>query len=460
VRWILSNAVSDLIATHGIRTLAGRNPFSEPPFDGRQKIRRALGQKSALWALLVGLICCASAVRAETESIVLASNAASRVEFGASKLVAALKAVGIDSTVSHRIGVRAKGQTQIVISGRREREVLQLLEAAQEHPAGGAPAKEGFQLATCRANVIVVLGGDDSGALYGCVELAQRIRAEGKLPLVANFSDKPAMTLRGTCVGMQKTTILPGRKVYEYPYTPELFPWFYDKMLWREYLDFLAANRMNTLYLWNGHPFASLVKLKDYPEAIEVPPDVFAKNIEMFRWLTTECDRRGIWLVQMFYNIFLPEALAEKHGVSTQLAAPTPLASDYTRKSIAEFVKQYPNVGLMVCLGEALQGGGFPARHVQRRGIPSAHHTTWAWWNSTGKPAMRATWSWPRSSLRSAARSPTVAMTIRTAFRSSSRPTASGTRSGQTTFSPEPRTSSSIPATSRCGNHSNRSGRT
>jgi hypothetical protein len=28
---------------------------------------------------------------------------------------------------------------------------------------------------------------------------------------------------------MQKTYILPGRKVYEYPYTPELFPWFYDK---------------------------------------------------------------------------------------------------------------------------------------------------------------------------------------------------------------------------------------
>jgi hypothetical protein len=58
----------------------------------------------------------------------------------------------------------------------------------------------------------------------------------------------------------------------------------------------------------------------------------------------------------MFYNILLPKPLADKHGISTQLAAPTPLASDYTRKSIAEFVKQYPNVGLLVCLGEALRG--------------------------------------------------------------------------------------------------------
>ena len=164
------------------------------------------------------------------------------------------------------------------------------------------------------------------------------------------------MKLRGTCVAMQKTFIMPGRHVYEYPYTPDLFPWFYDKKLWTEYLDFLAANRMNTLYLWSGHPFASLVRLKDYPYAVEVPDDIFVKNQEQFRWLAQECDKRGIWLVQMFYNIIVSKPFAETNGISTQLSAPTPLVSDYTRKSIAEFVKDYPNVGLMVCLGEALQG--------------------------------------------------------------------------------------------------------
>ena len=162
--------------------------------------------------------------------------------------------------------------------------------------------------------------------------------------------------LRGACIGMQKTYILPGRRVYEYPYTPELFPFFYDRAVWTEYLDFLASVRMNTLYLWNGQPFASLVKVPGFEYAQEVSDEVFARNQEMFRWLATECDRRGIWLVQMFYSIILPKPLAEKHGLSTQLATPHPVAADYTRKSLAEFVKQYPNVGLMVCLGEALQG--------------------------------------------------------------------------------------------------------
>ena len=155
---------------------------------------------------------------------------------------------------------------------------------------------------------------------------------------------------------MQKTFILPGRKVYEYPYTPDLFPFFYDKSFWQEYLDFLVDNRMNTLYLWSGHPFASLVKLPDYPYAVEVPDDILAKNQEMFRYGVTEADKRGIWVVQNFYNILVSKPFADHNHIATQLSTPTPLVADYTRKSVAEFVREFPNVGVMFCLGEALSG--------------------------------------------------------------------------------------------------------
>jgi hypothetical protein len=215
---------------------------------------------------------------------------------------------------------------------------------------------ECFHLLVGQSGNMEIHGGDASGLLYGCIELEARIKASGGLPAAVDFTDKPAMKLRGPCIGMQKTFLLPGRKVYEYPYTPELFPWFYDKSYWKEYLDFLVENRMNTLYLWNGHPFASLVKVKEYPFAMEVSEETFRKNVEMFKYVTEECDRRGIWLVQMFYSIILPKPFADHYKIATQLAAPTPESSDYTRKAIAEFVHQYPNVGLMVCLGEALQG--------------------------------------------------------------------------------------------------------
>ncbi|HEX2861687.1 MAG TPA: hypothetical protein VHN79_08605 [Lacunisphaera sp.] len=230
--------------------------------------------------------------------------------------------------------------------------IRKALDPIPKGQAVGIPP-EGFSLSTDKDGTITLEGFDDSGLLYGCLDLAARFKNGQTAPV--NFHDAPVMVLRGPCIGMQKPYYLPGRKVYEYPYTPEEFPFFYDQAYWTEYLDYLADLRMNTLYLWNGHPFASLVRLPDYPEAVEVSDAVFERNVAMFRWLAAECDRRGIWLVQQFYNILLSKPLAEKHGLSTQLHAWNDLAADYTRKSIAAFVREFPNVGLMPCLGEALQ---------------------------------------------------------------------------------------------------------
>ncbi|MBT3191525.1 MAG: hypothetical protein HN341_03115, partial [Verrucomicrobia bacterium] len=206
---------------------------------------------------------------------------------------------------------------------------------------------EGFLLKSGADGMVAVIGADQSGLLYGCLELAERIRAAKAIPADLDLTDAPEFKLRGPAIAMQK---LGG--AYLHPYTPEKFPFFYDKDHWTEYLDFLVGIRMNSLYLWNGHPFASLVKLDDYPEAAEVSPEIMAQNREMMYWLTSECDKRGIWLIQMFYNIHLPKGL----GLGTSLRRSQPKASDYTRKSIAKFVEEYPNVGLLICLGEALSG--------------------------------------------------------------------------------------------------------
>lgn len=122
----------------------------------------------------------------------------------------------------------------------------------------------------------------------------------------------------------------------------------------------MVENRYNSLYLWNGHPFASLVKLKDYPYAVEVDDETFKKNEEVFRFLTAEADKRGIWIIQMFYNIIVSKPFAEEHNIKTQdrNRPIIPLIADYTRKSIAAFVEKYPNVGLLVTLGEAMEGAG------------------------------------------------------------------------------------------------------
>ena len=228
-----------------------------------------------------------------------------------------------------------------------------------QQPADSVLHKEGFHIAQDNSlSTFYSIHGDGSGLIYGARELIDNYISKGNFDFPADFADAPEMVLRGPCIGVQKTQFLPGRGVYEYPYTPENFPWFYDKQMWLRYLDMMVENRMNSLYLWNGHPFASLVKLDDYPFAVEVDEDTFQKNRDLFSFLTREADRRGIFVIQMFYNIIVSKPFAEHYGIKTQdrNRPIDPLLSDYTRKSIAAFVHDYPNVGLLITLGEALSG--------------------------------------------------------------------------------------------------------
>lgn len=280
-----------------------------------------------------------TAFSAEARSVVIQTPAdgSNRVKFAAEQLKTALE---------------KKGYT--VTEGKKKPKDGQLVRISEAKGNNGP--KEGFTI-TSKKGVIDVVGNDGTGAVYGSRELIDRLENEGSLDnLPATFTDAPEMVLRGACVGVQKPYLLPGHGVYEYPYTPENFPWFYDKKLWTDYLDMLVANRMNSVYLWNGHPFSSLVKLKDYPFAVEVDDETFKKNEEMFSFLTEEADKRGIFVIQMFYNILLPKPFADHYGLKTQdrNRPITPLISDYTRKSIEAFIEKYPNVGLLVCLGEAM----------------------------------------------------------------------------------------------------------
>jgi hypothetical protein len=180
-------------------------------------------------------------------------------------------------------------------------------------------AKEAFILRRL-GNTIVVTGYDASGTLYGALELASRIKQAHAIPATLDYEDHPQLKLRGTAIGMQKPEITYEGAEYDYPYTPKDFPFFYDKTWWTHYLDLLVNERYNTLYLWNGHPFTSLLRLPKYPEAQEIPTAQLEQNIAMFRWLTTEADKRGIWVLQGFYNIHLSHAFARAHKIPYHLS--------------------------------------------------------------------------------------------------------------------------------------------
>ena len=116
-------------------------------------------------------------VNAETISIVVPTNAAPRVEFGAEKIAEALKAVKVDAVVVHS----EKGIGGNIILN-------------QPHEPAGKP--EGFTIYLTARNDLAVISTDDSGTLYGCLELAKHIRDDGKLPTVS-VANLPLTLLAG-----------------------------------------------------------------------------------------------------------------------------------------------------------------------------------------------------------------------------------------------------------------------
>src|ERR1700722_10777532 len=140
-------------------------------------------QKGIAHILFVLLFVARFETSAKTIDIIVGTNASPRIQFGAGKLADALKAANCDASIT----------PSETISGSSIH--LEIPHEKQINP-------EGFRFALEDNNDIAIISGGDSGTLYGCLELAKRIRNTGKLPAtdIVNFQDAPAMSLRGTCI--------------------------------------------------------------------------------------------------------------------------------------------------------------------------------------------------------------------------------------------------------------------
>jgi hypothetical protein len=281
-------------------------------------------------------------------TIIVSSAATPRVVYGSERLKEALTKVGVAVTVKTEDAIPAR---RAIVIGFGATDPL-LARVSATKPLNVPSGSEAFSISSDLGKErIVIAGGGDTGALYGCLELAEETKRGGRLPAKINRTDQPKLRLRGTNLFWMKLAN------YDWPVTPENFPWFFDRALMSRYLDTLVENRFNSIYFWNGHPFSFFLRLPQYPEAQSLTDQELERNIEYFKWFTAEADKRGIWVIFHFYNIHVPKSFADAHkaeGVRVANEESTPLLAGYTRYAISEFMKNYPSVGLLVCAGEAL----------------------------------------------------------------------------------------------------------
>ena len=188
-----------------------------------------------------------------------------------------------------------------------------------------------------------IVGGGPAGALYGVGQWLS-----GPQPTTIAL-EKPDFELRGVALLLMK------EGSYDYQLSPQEFPWFFDRPLLTRYLDYLLANRFNTIFLWSGNLFSSIVAMPEYPDATDLKPAELARNHEQFQWFVGECAKRNISVLMHFYQIHLPKALAKARGIPAHYQKPNEFAGTFMRYSLLRFLTEFDSVGLYVCPGENLR---------------------------------------------------------------------------------------------------------
>jgi hypothetical protein len=218
---------------------------------------------------------------------------------------------------------------------------------------------EGFSLRV-KEGKTEIAGGGPAGVLYG---VQQWLASPKTVPTGA--LEKPDFELRGTVLFLMKEAS------YDYQLKPEEFPWFFDRPLLTKYLDYLYANRFNTIFLWSGNLFPSIVELPDYPDAATLSPAEMKRNQEQFAWFTRECAKRNISVLLHFYSIHLPKALADARKIPMHYSKPDEFAAKFMRYTLERFLRVFDSVGLYVCPGEVLQSK-YTAQWIHDVIIPAA----------------------------------------------------------------------------------------
>ena len=123
---------------------------------------------------------------------------------------------------------------------------------------------EGFSLRNDEKERIWVAGGDIAGLMYGMLELAEQIRIHGP-ERIKDTDQNPYMELRGIKFNIPLDVRTPSYSDMSDAGQINI-PVVWNLDLWKETIDNLAKYRYNLIILWSLHPFASIVKVPEYPD--------------------------------------------------------------------------------------------------------------------------------------------------------------------------------------------------
>jgi len=225
---------------------------------------------------------------------------------------------------------------------------------------------ESFSIAP-RGMGAVITGSDEVGAMYGLLELAERVRREG---LRAFGSTKVEATPFLRDRGLNVFLTLPwayDKNDTDYDQAALVDPqrwWFQNDDYWTTLLDLMAESRLNWLDIhgtWDvsvtdaPNLYAYFIQSDLFPE-VGVAPEIKAKNLQRLNEVIEQAHARGIRVSLMAYEA----RLSTPHRRDPPYSNDEATAYAYTRDVVERMIRQAPGLDAIgFRIGESGHGGDF-----------------------------------------------------------------------------------------------------
>ncbi|MHC4510861.1 MAG: hypothetical protein ACYTAO_18215, partial [Planctomycetota bacterium] len=185
-----------------------------------------------------------------------------QLNFAVSRLGQALRQAGQTPVLTDLAGL---GEADILIVA-DEQEAIFVPGPALESAVSPRIEPEGFQIARKRSTnktVVCVIARDETGAMYGTLDLAEQIRTAKGLKNIERKLSNPRFEFRAIKFNLPWSSYRPEANPAMNLHTQTCR----DLNFWQRFLDMMAQNRFNVLSLWNLHPFTYMIRPDGFGEA-------------------------------------------------------------------------------------------------------------------------------------------------------------------------------------------------
>ncbi|MHA4844122.1 glycoside hydrolase family 20 zincin-like fold domain-containing protein [Flavitalea antarctica] len=206
---------------------------------------------------------------------------------------------------------------------------------------------------------LTVTGGDQRGMIYGSLSLAEELRNGSRLENIKSRSEKPNYSFRAIKFDLPWDT-------YRHSDALDLhYETCKDLNYWKAFLDMMVENRLNSLSLWNLHPYTFMIRPKNFPEASPFTDAELKEWKNLFAGIFQMAKERAIDTYIIPFNIFVSPEFSKAHNVNMDnlqhdffvKGDTSELVKRYTRECVTQMLQEYPEItGMGLTLGEGMGG--------------------------------------------------------------------------------------------------------